>query len=107
MVIRLDAFGAAGYAPDSSAARLRRLENGGGISCSPSRSGWTSGLERASPRSRIGDYAILAEYDPARRSTISKGLSTCVRMAAWLHDVFLVRAVQVEEWNSTIGRDHP
>jgi hypothetical protein len=52
--------------PDSSVARLRCQENGGGIPCWPSRSGWTSRLKRTSPRLRGGDYyTMLAEYPPS------------------------------------------
>ena len=36
----------------------------------PSRSGWTSCLKRTSPRLRVGDYAMLAEYGPARRAGV-------------------------------------
>ena len=54
--------------PDSAAALLRCLENGVGMSFSPSRSGRTSRLEATSPWLRVGDYPVLAGSGPARRS---------------------------------------
>jgi hypothetical protein len=51
--------------PASATGRLRCLENADGISC---RAGPAGHLKRASPRPRVGDYAMLAEYGPARRS---------------------------------------
>ena len=57
-----------GCAPDSSAERLRVVENGVGISCSPGRSGWPCRLEAdqlAAARRRLSGTGRVR---PARRS---------------------------------------
>jgi len=70
------------------------VENGGGMSCSRGRPGWTSRLERARLRLRVGDCAALAGYDPARRSVAR---SWCGRIGVVTRVVHVPYVVEQDE----------
>ena len=79
--VRLLANGNSRICPDSAVARLRCLENGGGLSCSPSRSGWTSRVDQpcgctSTIMRRWPDTTRRA--DPCRAPGGGESAGTCV-----------------------------
>ncbi len=60
----------------------------------PSRSGWASRLRRTSLRLHVGDYEMLAEYGPARRSVAS---SWCGRIGVVTRVVHMPYVVEQDE----------